>query len=204
MTSLSAYLPLLADASPQFTPGARWSYSNSGFILAGLVIERVSGRRYDEYLTEHVWKPAGMVHGGCYAHARLPRVAAVGYLPDGTPNTSSLPPVGSSAGGCYASAGDLLAFADALDDGRVLSPELVREITTPHASTPGGGYGYGFGLRGGRGGDPLRIWHNGGGPGAGCELHIIPQLGSVVILSNVGPGPMKPVTEVALSALRAP
>ena len=201
MTSLSAYLPLLEDASPQFTPGERWSYSNSGFILAGLVIEQVSGRPYDEYLREHVWEPAGMAHSGFYPHDGLPSFAAVGYLPDGTPNTSSLPPVGSSAGGCYASARDLFAFADALASGSILSPELVREITTPKAATPRGHYGYGFGIKG----DPPRIGHNGGGPGAGCEFQIIPSLEfcPAVLLSNVGPAPVMAVVDIALSAADA-
>ena len=205
LTSLHAYLPLIAGETPQFTPGTRWSYSNSGFVLAGLVIEHVTGRPYDAYVAYHVWKPAGMTHTGCYARTRLPRFAALGYLADGTPNTSTLPPVGTSAGGCYASARDLLAFARALESGRLVTPKLVHEITTPKVPAPGGAYGYGFGIRYGRPGDPPTIWHNGGAPGAGGELDINAKLGVVVVtLSNVGPAPSSAVVDAALNALHVP
>lgn len=135
----------------QFGPGTRWSYSNSGFLLAGLVIEKVSGERYDRYLSRHVWKPAGMSHTGCFERSHLPAFAAIGY--DGrAANTQSLAPVGTSAGGCYSSARDLLAFVRALESGRLVGRALMRTITTKKVPAPGGGYGYGYGY-----GLPLRV-----------------------------------------------
>jgi CubicO group peptidase (beta-lactamase class C family) len=56
LTSLRAYLPLVTQERPQFRPGTRWSYSNSGFVLAGLVVEKASGERYDAYLARHIWR----------------------------------------------------------------------------------------------------------------------------------------------------
>jgi D-alanyl-D-alanine carboxypeptidase len=182
-----------------FRPGARWSYSNSGFVLAGLVIEKASGEPYAAYLQRHVWGPAGMTHTGCFRRAALPPFAAVGYLPGGTPNTSSLPAYGTSAGGCYASARDLIRFATALENGRLLSRALVRTITTSKVQAPGGGYGYGFGIRG------TTVWHNGGAPGAAGELDINPKLGIVAVtLGNVGPPQVFPVVDALLNASNVP
>jgi CubicO group peptidase (beta-lactamase class C family) len=198
LTSLAAYLPLVARESLQFRPGARWSYSNSGFLLAGLAIEHASGERYDTYLARHVWGPAGMTHTGCYSRTHLPSFAAVGYDGD-LPNTATLPPEGTSAGGCYSSARDLLRFAAALESGKLLDRVLVTTITTSRVAAPGGGYGYGFGTRG------TTVWHNGGAPGAAGELDINPKLGVVaVVLGNVDPPRVVPVVDAVLNALRVP
>jgi CubicO group peptidase (beta-lactamase class C family) len=205
LTTLRAYLPLVERERLRFKPGTRWAYSNSGFLLAGLVIEKASGERYDRYLARHVWKPAGMKHTGCYRRSRLPGFAAIGYLSRGSANTSTLAPVGTSAGGCYSSARDLLAFARALESGRLLSRVLTHTITTSKVAAPGGGYGFGFGIRTKRPGDPATIWHNGGAPGAAGEVDINPRLGIVVVtLGNVSPPHVFPVVEATLGALRVP
>lgn len=199
LKTLGAYLPLVQRERLQFRPGTRWSYSNSGFLLAGLAIEKVSGERYDRYLSRHVWKPAGMSHTGCFERSHLPAFAAIGY--DGrVANTQGLAPVGTSAGGCYSSARDLLAFARALESGRLVGRALVKTITTAKVPAPGGGYGYGFGTRTGG-----TIWHNGGAPGAAGELDINPKLGIVaVIVGNVSPPHVFPVVDATLNALRVP
>jgi D-alanyl-D-alanine carboxypeptidase len=205
LTSLRAYLPLVTSEHLQFTPGKRWSYSNSGFLLAGLVIEKASHERYGEYLARHVWTPAGMRHTGCFRRSRLPAFAAIGYEDGGAPNTGALAPVGTSAGGCYSSARDLMNFARALESGRLVSRALVRTITTSKVRAPGGGYGFGFGIRVGRPGDPPTIWHNGGAPGAAGELDVNPKLGIVAVtLGNVSPPHVFPVVDAALNALGVP
>jgi CubicO group peptidase (beta-lactamase class C family) len=198
LTSLAAYLPLVKRETLQFKPGSRWAYSNSGFLLAGLAIEKASGARYDTYLARHVFGPAGMTHSGCYARAKLPSFAAIGY--DGAvPNTATLPPQGTSAGGCYSSARDLLRFAAALESGKLLGQAFVKAITSSHVAAPGGGYGYGFGIRG------TTVWHNGGAPGAGGELDINAKLGIVtVVLGNVDPPRVQPVVDALLNALGVP
>lgn len=200
LTKLGAYLPLVTGESLLFKPGTRWSYSNSGFLLAGLVIEKASGERYDRYLSRHIWNRAEMSHTGCFKRSHLPAFAAIGYEEKGVTNTSSLAPVGTSAGGCYSSARDLLAFARALESGRLLRRALVETITTSKVPAPGGGYGYGFGVR--KGGT---VWHNGGAPGAAGELDINPKLGIVaVVLGNVSPPHVFPVVDATLNALRVP
>ena len=61
---LADLLPLLAGTRPGFAPGSRFEYSNSGFLLLGLMIERVSGQDYGRYLADHVFAPAGMTGSG--------------------------------------------------------------------------------------------------------------------------------------------
>ena len=60
LTTLGAYLPLVKRESLQFKPGTHWSYSNSGFLLAGLVIEKVSGQPFWSFLSRRILKPLGM------------------------------------------------------------------------------------------------------------------------------------------------
>jgi D-alanyl-D-alanine carboxypeptidase len=139
-----------------------------------------------------------MTHTGCYARSKLPSFAAIGY-DAGVPNTTTLPPKGTSAGGCYSSARDLLRFAAALEAGKLLSRDLVKTITSSHVAAPGGGYGYGFGIRG------STVWHNGGAPGGGGELDINRKLGLVtVVLGNASPPQVMPVVEALLNALGVP
>lgn len=92
-----------------------------------------------------------------------------------------------------------LIAAAALDSGKLLEPALVKTITTSHVAAPGGGYGYGFGIRG------TTAWHDGGAPGAGGELDINRKLGIVtVVLGNVDPSRVLPVVDALLNALGVP
>jgi CubicO group peptidase (beta-lactamase class C family) len=121
-----------------------------------------------------------MRHTTCSGGTRPGR--AVGYTDYGTTNTATLPPDGTSAGGCYSTAGDLLRFADALLRHRLLDVATTRLVTTSHVAAPGGGYGYGFGIRRGT------LWHNGGAPGVATELDIDPRTGIVaIVLENRDP-----------------
>lgn len=208
LTSLDRYLPLIVGAPTAGQPGT-FRYSNSGYILLGLIVERVSGGDYYAFLRRQVFAPAGMRHTACLWRTRLGRGTAVGYTRVGRaflPNTSTLPPRGSSAGGCYSTVGDLLAFANALVGHRLLSANVTDTITSPKVSDGhGGAYGYGFGIRFGRPGDPPTIWHDGGSPGVGAELDVNPELGyTVVVLSNFSYPTIAPAIDLILNRLRIP
>lgn len=98
----------------------------------------------------------------------------------------------------------MLAFANALVDHRLLDAKNTALITTQKVAAPGGGYGYGFGIRR-VGGQPPTIWHNGGAPGAAGEIDINPRLGTTVItLANVGPPSVFPIVDFVLNTLRVP
>jgi D-alanyl-D-alanine carboxypeptidase len=182
------YLRLYGSRGLTHQPGARFEYSNYGFVLLGALIERVSGMSYYDYVGEQVFRPAGMTSTGSLPESVDVPDRAVGYMrasPAGgawVPNTDTLPWRGTAAGGGYSTVGDLLRFAQALSSGRLISKATLAEATRPHQQQ----YGYGFGVQGeGR----LRSYgHGGGAPGMNGELRIFPQLGYVVVsLSNLDP-----------------
>ncbi|HEY9443740.1 MAG TPA: serine hydrolase domain-containing protein [Gemmatimonadales bacterium] len=187
------YVPFYAGDSLAFAPGERMGYSNAGFALLGLIVERASGRPYYEYMRERVLEPAGMT-GAAFLDLRArPTDVAVGYAaPEGgrgaaEPNWDLIEPHSSPAGGAYARAADLVAFSRALWGGRLVGPELVREFTTGKvAMGPQMQYGYGFGtaeIAGWR-----QVGHNGGAPGVNAEMMMFPDQGiDVVVLSNMDP-----------------
>ncbi len=203
LTSLDRYLPLIGDS--QLAPAGRFTYSNSGYLLLGLIVQRASHESYYAFLRREVFDRAGMTHSGCFHAAHLPRDTAIGYTGNAA-NTMTLPPLGTSAGGCYSTVGDLLRFANALQSHRLVSASLTRALTTPKVTLgPMQRYGYGFGLRYGAPGEPPTIWHNGGSPGVGAEIDINPKLGTtVVVLANRDYAAISPAIDLVLNALRLP
>lgn len=196
------YLKLYGSRGLTHEPGARFEYSNYGFVLLGALIERVSGVSYDDYVRDHVFRRAGMRSTGSLPEAVDVPNRAVGYMrasPGGAwaPNTDTLPWRGTAAGGGYSTVGDLLRFAQALSSGRLISKATLAEATRPHQQQ----YGYGFEVRGqGRLGS---YGHGGGAPGMNGELRVFPQLGYVVVsLSNLDPPSASELVE--FFALRMP
>jgi CubicO group peptidase (beta-lactamase class C family) len=181
------YLKLYGSRGLNFEPGARFEYSNYGYVLLGALIEHVSGESYDDYVDDHVFRRAGMRSTGALPESVEVPERAVGYLrlsPGGTwePNTYTLPWRGTAAGGGYSTVGDLLRFAQALGSGTLISKATLAEATRPHQPQ----YGYGFDVQGQ--GRLASYGHGGGAPGMNGELRIFPQLGYVVVsLSNLDP-----------------
>ena len=122
------FLPLFVREPLAFEPGSRQAYSNAGYVLLGMIVERVSGEDYYEYVRRHITDPAGMSRTKYIASDSLPPNVAIGYTTgaaDGAPspalrpNTAMLPGRGSSAGGGYSTAHDLLKFLAALRAGSI-------------------------------------------------------------------------------------
>ena len=183
------YVKLFGSRGPSFEPGARFEYSNYGFVLLGALIEAVSGSSYYDYVRDNIFRPAGMTSTGSLPESGDVPNRAVGYMkpfPGGSgawmPNTDTLPWRGTSAGGGYSTVGDLRRFAEALDAGKLVSKATLAEATRAHQP----GYGYGFDVRG-KG--LLRSYgHAGGAPGMNGELRVFPKLGYIVVgLSNLDP-----------------
>ena len=125
---LADYLPLFVNEPLQFQPGTSRAYSNAGYIVLGLLVERLSGQDYYSYVRQHIFEPAGMTHTASFPSDSLPPNTAIGYTrgdenaPASAPlhaNTEFLPGRGSSAGGGYSTASDLLKFVRALRDHRI-------------------------------------------------------------------------------------
>jgi D-alanyl-D-alanine carboxypeptidase len=125
---LQDYLPLFMNEALQFEPGTRNAYSNAGYVVLGLLVERLSGQDYYTYVRERIFEPAGMTRTGSFAVDSLPPNTAIGYTrgrQDASPdapihsNATELPGRGSSAGGGYSTAQDLLKFLKALREHRI-------------------------------------------------------------------------------------
>ncbi len=116
--TLQDYLPFFVNEPLEFEPGTKNRYSNAGYLVLGLVIEKLSGENYYDYVREHIFKPTGMNETASFAIDELPANTATGYMRKGSngrdSNARALPGRGSSAGGGYSTAGDMLKFSDAL------------------------------------------------------------------------------------------
>jgi D-alanyl-D-alanine carboxypeptidase len=172
---LADYLPLFVNAPLQFEPGTQQRYSNAGYIVLGLLIERLSGENYYDYVRRHIYEPAGMTRTGSWAVDSLPANTAIGYTtrrPDtetpssgpAVPNTEFLPGRGSSAGGGYSTAHDLLRFIAALEANNI-----------PSGPPGGGGGGGGMGIAG-------------GAPGINASVETgLPGGYDLIVLTNLDP-----------------
>jgi CubicO group peptidase (beta-lactamase class C family) len=122
------YLPLFVQEPLRFAPGTREAYSNAGYVVLGLLVERLSGEDYYQYVDRHIYRPAGMTRTAAWPADSLPGNTALGYTrgennpPSNAPlrrNTELLPGRGSSAGGGYSTAGDLARFLRALRERKI-------------------------------------------------------------------------------------
>jgi D-alanyl-D-alanine carboxypeptidase len=179
LRSLADYLPLFEKKPLRFEPGAGREYSNAGYVVLGLIIEKISGQSYYDFVRERVLAPAGMTSTGWWGLDEVVPGRAVGYTRNGEPGPSpdsarrsnfyTLPARGSSAGGGYSTAGDLLKLALALSDGRL---ELAEGAAAGvPASKRHGSDGFA-----------------GGSPGVNATLEIDYERGlQIVVLTNDDP-----------------
>jgi CubicO group peptidase (beta-lactamase class C family) len=164
--SHDSLLALVRHDSLDFAPGSRYSYSNTGYYMLGVIIEKVSGQRYADYLQSHIVAPLGLT-GTSYCETK-PLIAhrAQGYSSDGKggwTNASFLSmTLPFAAGSICSTVGDLITWTKALESGKVVKPESYRRMTTPIAFTDGTPGQYGFGLRAGGSLDGHRIVNHGG------------------------------------------
>ncbi|MBW8313212.1 MAG: beta-lactamase family protein [Rhizobium sp.] len=131
LRTLADHIPLLAT-EPDFEPGTGWQYSNSGFMLLGLLVEAASGEDYHAYVGRHVFGPAGMADTGYFeVDGKAPGVARPtvgGTRPDRFQGFGMPEPRGAAAGGGYSTARDLLAFHRALTGGKLLGREGLAQL----------------------------------------------------------------------------
>ncbi len=193
------YRTLYAEEPLEFEPGSKWSYSNSGFMLLGEIVEAVSGQDYFDYIREKVTAPLEMTNTACYEMDHDTPNLAIGYtnegpspLPEGEKwNNLYLHVVkGGPAGGCFSTVEDLVRFAFGLREAKLLSQELTATMTTgkiaPNAERPESRYAYGIGER--TLPSERIVGHGGGFPGINGQLDIYWTRGyAVAVLSNYDP-----------------
>lgn len=186
------FMPLYDQDAPLFPPGTKWQYSNAGLALAGAIVEKVSGQDYPTYIRQHIFALAGMTHSDPNNRPLVSRslvtpytkLTAQGPSPDWVEAPAD---IGSPAGGSVSTADDLVRFAAALRDGRLVRPSTFAAMTTPRQSTPTGDqYGYAMEIVNVYG--RTAVGH--GGAFAGVSTHLYLVLGSpytVVVLANQDP-----------------
>lgn len=138
------------DQPADFQPGEAWSYNNSGYVLVGAIIEKVTGRNWDQAIVEYISKPLGLTSiAGFGDEATVPRMAK-GYTSgeDDQPELArkidvSVP---TAAGALRGTVLDMAKWADALHGGKVISQPSYAAMIAPTQLTGGKTQDYGFGI----------------------------------------------------------
>jgi serine beta-lactamase-like protein LACTB, mitochondrial len=176
---------LFANDPLLFKPGSGFQYSTYGYSVAGCAIEGAAGERFADYVAAHVLAPAAMTHTFVDDSLEVVPHRARGYqLVDGVVRNSVL--MDSSykipGGGYVTSAEDLVRFAQALLDGKLVKAATLKEMWTATAVSAKDPYGLGFALpEGGR-----FVMHTGGQSGTSTELFIIPEShAAIAVLTNL-------------------
>lgn len=147
----SDYLAAFPDEAMKFVPGERFSYSNGGYILLGVVIEELTGMKYQDFVEQEIFKAIGMNHSGYFALNKLPEKTAMGYVKEAEgwrTNIFNLPIVGASDGGAFTTVQDITTLWKAFWGYQILPKELVEIYAQPYikAETEGEHTYYGHGL----------------------------------------------------------
>ena len=145
------YLAAFPDEDMKFAPGERFSYSNGGYILLGVVIEELTGLKYQDFVEQAIFKATGMNRSGYFALNKLPEKTAIGYVEEGggwRTNIFNLPIVGASDGGAFTTVQDIATLWNAFWGYEILPKELVDIYVQPYvkAETEGEHTYYGHGL----------------------------------------------------------
>ena len=185
MTALVANEPL------DFKPGTSWSYSNTGYILLGMIIEKISGQSYADFLKANILEPLGMSESGYDTAKSIIKERASGYdvIDDHLANANFIDmSIPFSAGGIYSTVEDMYRWNEALaEDGKLLSRDSLKQMFTefPEAVHEGQHYGYGVVISRLKFGK-LLYYHGGGVEGFSSSIQRYPtERVCIVILSNL-------------------
>jgi D-alanyl-D-alanine carboxypeptidase len=174
-----------AERPLDFEPGTRWSYSNTGFLILGQVVEKVSGHPFGEFLAQRFFTPLGMSHTR-FAPAQGGERMATGYTSFALGAPIPATPEGAgwagAAGAIWSTPSDLLAWDLSLLQHKVLSEDSYRTLTTPRRLTDGRSSGYGCGEFVNDRGDAVVISHGGAVSGFLAQNTMIPATRSAVVL----------------------
>lgn len=229
--TLEDFRSLVPPGKLDFEPGTQWRYNNTGFLVLGAIIEKVSGQSYEEYIGRNILEPSGMTHTANldleevnvdYAQGYMKRPRKPSARPavapgrddwaglitqtaarmereraDGVKITNNIfqhVARGGPAGGMYSTATDMLKFLNAFRAGKLVSPEMVKVMTSPKPLSQI--YGYGMEMVDGG------IGHSGGFPGIGNTNLAYNDGYRLIILSNIDNGSM--VAQAKLIELAKP
>jgi CubicO group peptidase (beta-lactamase class C family) len=202
-------IDLFKDKPLDFNPGEKLSYSNSGYILLGAIVEKASGKSYEDFIEQEIFAPLGMQHSRYGHQDEIVPGRVAGYV-KGEDGSARIAEYFSrtqafAAGALMSTVDDLSLWVDALTSEKLLTRASLERMTTPAKLNSGeptpAAYGLGIAEEGG-----MRIYEHGGGiPGFNTDILIIPDRRlQVIVLSNFSgqePGAGRLAYRVAIRAL---
>jgi CubicO group peptidase (beta-lactamase class C family) len=194
-TTVDKTIAVFRDKPLDFPVGEKMAYSNSGYLVLGHLVEKLSGGSYEAFVQANLFTPLGMTDSGYDSNTRIIPRRASGYVPGpgGFANSGFVHmTVPHGAGALYSTTGDLLKWEQALLGGKLLSPASLQKMLTPAK----GDYAYGLVIRSANG--RRQVWHNGGIDGFNAAMGHYPESGfTIIALGNVnGPAPDQIVAQL--------
>lgn len=184
-------IALVVDKPLDFKPGSQWQYSNTGYILLGMIIEKTSGQPYADFLKRNIFSPLGMANSGYDQAIPILKERASGYqIKDGKLVNADFidMSVPYAAGGIYSTVEDMYRWNEALaQEGKLLSASSLKQMFTeyPEAVYQGQHYGYGVVINRQKFGK-LLYYHGGGVEGFSSVIQRYQADGvCIVVLSNL-------------------
>jgi CubicO group peptidase (beta-lactamase class C family) len=189
-------LVTLIEQEPfEFEPGTAAIYNNSAYFLLGLIVEKASGQKYEDYIAQHVFAPAGMDDSYYCSESAIRKGKAHGYdgSPQGLVHKNPLDHTWPYAAGSLCStAGDLVRWNRALHGGKVLQSTSYQAMTTPMPLLDGTPTTYAMGLGVGERAGRRVIAHGGGINGYLSEVSYFPDDDVVLVVLQNSTGPRGP------------
>lgn len=194
------YLPLFVNKAPLFPVGEKHQYNGAGYILLGLIIEKLSGLSYFDYIRQHIFAKAQMTRSDFVSLDVVSEEVAEGYIPveeddkviGWKRNIYSTTPEAAADGGATSTVDDLNRFSRALREGQLLSEKFTQEMLTPKVLERAEklrGYTWKYGYANffllDDSNEIVRWGHTGEEDGVSCRLYYYPRKNlDVIILGN--------------------
>lgn len=201
-TSLLDVYDVFKDRKLRFEPGTEFYYTSYGYVVLGILIEKISGLSYEAYMQKHIWDKAEMSHTGIEKPDVKRENATTLYQRDRKGNikkaktnnlTNRVP-----AGGFYSTVNDIIKFGNAIINHTLINEETYKLMVQHHSlEKVNNGYGFGFFLYGGKENESNIIGHSGSQSGSSTQFFVIPSLKTVIIVMANTSGASREVSTVA-------
>jgi CubicO group peptidase (beta-lactamase class C family) len=184
-------VPLFVDKPMMYKVGEKFRYNNTGFVVLGLIIEKIINQSFDKYLSKDIFEPCGMGNTGYYELDRLPKKCANSYIYDKRQqeyytNIYSVDVKGTGAGGAFTTVIDVKKFWNKLLGGKLLSNDLLEKMLSLQSCSDKGYYGYGIWLEK-TGEKTFEPWFQGSDPGVSfISTYNRKKEINITIVSNIG------------------
>lgn len=203
------FVKTFADMELDFTPGEKFSYSNSGYFLLGVLIEKLSGKSYEQMLQDKIFIPLDMKNSGYDNHEDILKNRATGYEKVGGDyiNSNYLDmSIPYAAGSIYSTVEDLFKWDQSLYTTEILPKDYMTLYFEPQISAGNSHYAYGWGVGytqiGNSTDSILAIGHGGGINGFNTNIsRTISNNSLIVLLNNTGGAPLNAMTEAILGIM---